>query len=222
MPIAFESSGTATTTVGSISFSYNNTGDLLLLGFMISDNGNPGTVQYGGVNMTKLGSIAARDAATGVWMYGQLAPTLGANNVVINTADNNTVLRAIAAGYSGVVQTGLPDAVGSTRNTGTVSSLAGTVTTVLDNCFVSTFCYGNTNGSMTAAAGATQRVTVGTGPMVMFMDSGTAITPPGLKVETVTMVTESTVESGLVIVSFAPFIANSISGYKSLLGVGQG
>ena len=151
--------------------------------------------------MSLLGSVAARADNTGVWMYGLLNPTTGANNVLVSVT-GAPIIRTIVASYTDVLQSGLPDAVGSLSNQGTITSLSGTLTPVLDNCFVAQFNYGNTDVSIAAAAGATSRNTADIN--CIFMDSGTAVTPVAAKVETANYTNNSTIEAGLVMASFAP------------------
>ena len=67
------------------------------------------TVTYAGVSMARIGSLGSHSPSfADAW--GLLAPATGANNIAITTTGGGA-RAAFAASYSGVSQTGFPDAV---------------------------------------------------------------------------------------------------------------
>lgn len=205
MPIAFDVSAGSAITGTSVSISHtmsSSPNGLMLVGFMMYNSSTPGTVQYAGVNMDLLGSVSARGTVTGVWMYGLLNPPTGANNILVNTGGAGG-MRVISASYTGVRQSGLPDAVGSNSGTAGGNDLSGTVTTIADNAWVAEVNYMNATGTVTVAGADVARGTLEN--VHIFMDSGSAVTPPAAKVITGTVSGGTwNTEAGLVIASFAP------------------
>lgn len=114
------------------------------------------------------------------YIYYLLNPATGTNNVVI-TATTSHILIAVAAYYSGVKQSGQPDA--TTTNgvyVGGFSTLTTSITTVSNNAWA-ILLEQHDMGSLTtlAGAGASLRVTDPTYNQPTILDSGGPITPAG-------------------------------------------
>lgn len=130
------------TGASSLSFGHtisSNTNGLLLVGFL--ENKSTTTdlctgVTYNGVSMTKLKGNAATGGFGYYSIYGLLTPDTGNHNIVISfSATPEYGIRACSSAYTGVAQTGLPDATGFVgANTGTSRTLS--ITTVADNSWV--------------------------------------------------------------------------------------
>ena len=180
-------SHTATTTENGIIFvgAYGGTGVDFVTG-----------ITYGGEAMTE---IAKRNPAhTGTnhvsYLYYLLSPSTGANDVVIS-ASQSVFISGGAATYTGVRQSGVPDATVS--NGGTGSSLTTITTTTVDNAWV--VMLATTQGAQTAGTGSTARTN--TSISWDIFDSGGAITPAGGY-----SMTTNGVEGGIghITASFAP------------------
>jgi hypothetical protein len=206
MAIAYDATAQGTALPGtSITFAHTCTGDdgLLLVGVQCQDDTVTG-VTYNGTAMTQLKKVASAAAET--YMYGLLAPTTGAHNVVVSISASK-YCRAISASYTGVLQTGLPDATSSVVGTDTVTSQALSTTTVLDQCWVAVMTYSaTTSTATTAGTGGYLRNNIGA--LHMFMDSNSAVTPAGAYSETANF-NANAGERAMVGVSFAPVPATS-------------
>ncbi len=170
--------------------------------------GNIGTdvitgATYGGVAMSLVNKI---QCPTDRWVYlfSLINPLTGANNVVVS-ASGSIAIAGQSASYTGVKQTGQPDA----NNTGTAvkpaTSITVSVTTGANNDWT---VFGGKNdvlGAMTAGTGSTVRQAAnGLG----LFDSNGAITPAGSYSMTVN--TGATpADFGMVIASFAPDVGTT-------------
>lgn len=136
------------------------------------------TVSYNGVNSTQIQKKADPGSVTDfLYQYYLLiaAPDGASHNIVYSRVSSGFIV-AQAESFSGVSQSGQPDATGSASGTAT-SSITTTVTTVSDNDWIS-LCGGYDNGSVAASTNSTQRgTTLTTFPIAIF-DNNSAITPP--------------------------------------------
>lgn len=87
-------------------------------------------VTYGGVAMTLMGKVTN---GRWVYIYGLLNPASGANDVVVTCSSAADFLGATAMSYTGVLQSGLPDAVNTF--TGNSTTITTSLTSVADNCW---------------------------------------------------------------------------------------
>ncbi len=110
MAIALDSSPAAVTGAGNLSWTHTCTGSELAL-FVLGETGTtataPSSITYNGVNLTRL---AHRDgvALGSVELWGLLNPTTGSNTVTVTKGTSSS--RFQSASYTGVKQSGLPDA----------------------------------------------------------------------------------------------------------------
>jgi len=160
-------------------FDYVATGNDLLLVACVGD----ATVDditgatYHGVAMTQ----DKKQVTTGtdnrmLHLFRLLGSAAGSQNIVISAASTHYIV-AVAACYSGVAQTGAPDATAS--NTGSGGTITTTLTsTVADNCWAFVGANGwNGGAGYTAGTNATRRMfDAATGSVALF-DSNAAITP---------------------------------------------
>ncbi len=175
MAIAFDSASGANITGTSLTFSHTCSGSdrALLVHYVTDASGDAVTgITYAGVPMTFIGRV---QSPSGRWtgLYYLAAPATGANNIVVtNSASSYT--EANAASYTGVKQTGNPEA--SATNTGAgATSVTGSVTTLSDNAWL--VMGGNASaGSHAAGTGTTRRNITLVGAI---FDSNGAKTPTG-------------------------------------------
>jgi hypothetical protein len=202
MAIAFDAASVGTSTTSTTqTWSHTCTGDnrILFVAGGIPTNDTITGVTYAGVAMTKISGLQ-----NGRWNYlwYLIAPATGANNIVVTTSASD-ILRSVAASYTGVKQSGVPDATAEGNySTGANADATQSVTTVADNCWIVAMGSGVQIG---AGASTTQRAEVaedGTG----IFDTNLALTPAGshdIKVKNTDSVTRTL---SIIAASFAPFV----------------
>lgn len=157
---------------------------------------------YNGVSMTliaKHGHGGGNSRYT--YLYGLLAPATGANNIVVS-ASSSTYIFICAADYTGVKQTGLPDAY----QTGTGSTnLSLSVSTTDDNCWGIMISQGYP-GPPTAVSGCTRRIYETSFSALALFDTNGPKTPAG----TLTCETTGHGDQHGILASFAPATASPI------------
>ncbi len=206
--------GTGTT------FTWNHTctGSNLILwaGVLIEDATITATATYNGVAMNATSnSPQVVNVTQRVYLFFLLNPSTGSNNIVVTTSSSIGGIRARSTSYTGVKQSGQPDALG--QNSGVlVTSLATTVTSIADNCWVMGIIRDDT-AATTAGASTTLRNDNGNAVFAIY-DTNAAVTPAGLTTLNVNCGTPG----GMVMVaaSFSPFGAVVSVPFLPLLGVG--
>jgi hypothetical protein len=109
-------------------------------------------VTYNAVSLTQTGGSTTL-GSDGVKYWQQVNPTTGSNNFVISLSSSRR-LEFNVVSFTGVKQTGQPDAQAQTSGTSTTAT--NSVTTVADNSVVACFTHGNgTSGSVTGGTNAT-------------------------------------------------------------------
>lgn len=188
--------------------------NLLLLVHVLTNNTNEAIitgVTYNGVSMTKIKTQVSETTLRYGYIYGLLAPSTGANNVVVS-ASSSSVIGAQCVSYTGVKQSGLPDASNSNNTAG--DSWTESITTIADNCWH--FLARRSDAQMTITGGGSKLLEqFGSGLQATF-DSNSAITPAGN--HSITGTTTQSTQEYSINISFAPAVAAS---HKLLtLGVG--
>lgn len=206
MAIAFSSKtqqkvagGNATNT-----FSHTISGSDTIL-FVAVSNENAGSmtgVTYNGVAMTEIGTGQGT-----LHLYYLINPTTGANNVVATRSGTSNDFHAWALSYTGVKQTGQPDADSK------ATTLTGTVTTVADNCWGIMVARAD-NAGLAPSTNSTERTTPDGYDAWGVFDTNGVITPAG------SFSMSATGGGGLsnVMASFAPAVG-STSLIKTAVGV---
>lgn len=185
---------------------------------------------YGGNAMTLLAQNNIQAGNQRVYFFYYMAGTgNNTSTAVTHSTDGTTsqfgLYRLIVASYSGVSQTGFPDAQsnGTTSGNGNVT---GTLTTSADNSWAAMIVLSDDDNSATAGSGTTIRVSSsgGTNPnRLSISDGNSAKTPAGSYSLIVTPSTLTSVTAWLM-ASFAP--AGAAGGATrdaralTLLGVG--
>ena len=166
----------ATGTSLTIAHTTSGVNRLLLVGVQ---NGNEVTanltgITYNGVAMTEQDTEMHKTGNYFTHLFYLIAPDTGTNNIVISFAASTPGAWANNASYTGVAQTGFPDAASTTAKVAT--SVNHSVTTIADNAW--TAMYGTTDGvNITTATDGTLRGTGRGGGAIG--DSNAPITPPG-------------------------------------------
>lgn len=214
MPIAFDAAnGAAQASVSSLTFSLTVSGTerIILCGAVIDSGDNITGITYAGDSLTQIAKVQFPNKNAFCYLYYLIAPATGTNNVVISSS-TTTVIWGQAASYTGVKQSGQPDA--NATNTTTTTSITGTVTTVADNCWAIMFGQCD-NDSLTAQSGTTIRSSSGSNTAIS--DGNAAVTPPGA---TTLGYNCASGNNAVVIASIAPPAVVGGAGLMPLLGVG--
>lgn len=150
---------------------------LLLVGVGINNGTDIVTgVTYGGSAMT-IGTTVAFGGGSSdrAYIYFITPPLSGANDIVVTTSAA-TIKRITGASYVNTKTTGQPDAGAAVGQTdGANTSVAGTVTSVADNCWFAAFGVNNI-AEFVAGANTTIR---GTASSFNICDSAASKSPPG-------------------------------------------
>lgn len=178
MAIAFDTSSylNFATTSGTLAFTCTGSDRLLLVTTANEGGANDVTgVTYNGVALTEIGT-AVQKGSTGRYLrlWGLLNPASGANNVVVSRTTGAADMWCLVASYTGVKQSGLPDA--NTTQQFTATTVTTSLTTIADNCWTILIGYGDR--AQTASTGSTFRQNNTSGAYQLY-DSNAAITPAG-------------------------------------------
>lgn len=177
MAIAFDASAGSNTGVPATSLTYahtcTGTDRILFIGAMVALSTDSITgVTYNGVSATLITSRAS-PPTSGYYakLYYLVAPSTGANNVVISSSSSGYVFGK-SVSYTGASQTGQPDA--STTGTTTSTSYTTSLTSIADNCWAVLYDAGDRQP--VASTGSTSRTT---GSNDGIFDNNSAKTPAG-------------------------------------------
>ena len=169
-------------------------------------------VTWAGVSLTQLAKSQLYSNRYH-YIYGLVGAATGANDVVISLSSADQCIRPIVASYTGVSQTGLPDAV-LIQGAGTVTwSISRT--TIADNCWMAVRA--RANNAVATTAGGTTRVTTAAGDISLWADSNAAITPAGSY--TISGTCTDSGENAQWAVTFAPAAAAAAANHWLLMGV---
>jgi hypothetical protein len=210
LPDATSAGAGSSTTTLTIAHTCTGSDRLLVVG-AIDDGGasNIATAAFNGVAMTLVASTQ-QSGSEYVYLFYLKNPASGTHNIVITTSVASNPA-ASNASYTGALQTGGTDAT-ATVTAGTRSSTTGTVTTVLNNCWL--IMVGRAGTNMSAGASTTRREsTYAAGPGIF--DSNGAITPAG---SASLIFTNSSATTSAIIASFAPVVTTTRN-RLALLGV---
>lgn len=176
MPIAFDvASGSRTNGTTSQSHSHTCSGSDrgLVVGVVGDSSDNITGATYAGVAMTLIAK-ALIGSARWCYLYYLGNPASGANNIVV-TAGSSSHVEIDAASYTGVSQTGQPEAFQTTAGSAVVTTMNESVTTVTDNAWAAGIALGMA-GTITAGSNTVVRRNQLLGASI---DSGAAVSPAG-------------------------------------------
>lgn len=183
------------------------------------------TIKYHSVSETRLNiKTLGGTGSQRIYFYYLIAPDTGNNNidVTLSSGASFNIAYMVSASYSGVSQTGYPDAQ-SSGTALTNANIVGTVTTVADNAWPVMLTGSDDDNSATAGAGTTIRIASSgaTNPSRLALsDSNGPKTPAGSTSLTVTP-SISTASDAYIIASMAPFAAAGPANVKTKDGVTQ-
>jgi len=153
---------------------------------------------YAGVAMTLIDK-RQRTAGRFEYMFYLAAPATGANNVAL-TAGGAIQMRSVAASYTGVAQTGQPEATNwGIADSVTAQALA--VTTLTDNAWVIGLF--ESGQLISAGSGTTLRQAAATAVLAL-VDSGGPVTPAGSKTLNVNLSTTTNSVGIVAVIAPAP------------------
>lgn len=187
--------------VGASPYTWSHTtsgSNRLLVVLTLTRNGTtPPTVTYNSVSMTQVGTIQlASGDDTYTSFFALTNPTSGSNTISVSFG--GTYLRVAAASYTGVAQSGQPEAQGQSISTATQA-----VTTLTDNAWLI-----GITADTAASTNTTNRVTSGGNTGYFIIDSNAPQTPAGSHSLNVT----SSTAASLNVASFAPYVASVTDG----------
>lgn len=155
--------------------------NLVLLVFLIDQSATATGITYNGVAMTSLIS-GTSSGGSPYSCWGLVNPATGAHTVSVAYTGTTTV-RGFSASYSGVKQTGLPDASTAAGASSSASPFSHSITTVADSSWIVAACdeEAGVASSMTAGTNMTSRQTnVSVGNFALMIgDTNGPITPAG-------------------------------------------
>lgn len=199
MAIAFDAASESfTNSATSLTWSHTCTGSdrILWVSVMASSARNITGVTYNGVALTSL----TRSAGTQpMQLWYLIAPATGANNIVVSIDGAASFIYTSAGSYTGVEQSGQPDA--QATNSTTASSVTTTLTTIADNCWTILGARGATSGNTDASTNSTERA-AGAAGTVQLYDSNGAVTPAGSFGMTITTAGSEAITTAMA--SFSP------------------
>lgn len=182
--IAFDASSEGGEVIGtSNTFSHTCTGtNLALFVGVLHSAVNPIAdtitgVTYNGVACTKHDTQENHAGNYALDLWYLFGPATGAHNIVV-TPLASTSVRPVAVSFSGVSQTGFPDAYAYSLTTGNASKTE-TLTTVAASCWMVWFGLDEFNTTETAGAGTTLRQKNGNYGGVFFADSNGSVGAAG-------------------------------------------
>lgn len=181
-------------------------------------------VTYNSVAMTRLTQqIFSSDSNQRLYLYYLIAPATGTNQIAVTLSAGSlfTIMYSMSDSYTGVSQTGYPDATNSNTASG-AGDIVGTVTTIANNAWTVMLSGSDDDNSNTAGSGTTIRVS-STGTNAArdtFADSNGPKTPAGSISLTVTP-SAGTGGTAYIIASMAPAGGGAVVSHNfPLLGVG--
>lgn len=173
------------------------------------------TVTYNAVGMTQLGKRENSGASgnTGwFYIYGLLAPSTGSNNLIISTTGGQGGrIHGVSSGFSGVRQTGLPEAI-VTNHSASTTALTTSIATQSNNPgdFVYLFAGSTVSSAWVLGAGTTAIGTTSAGSDNQFQYSGNPVSPPGTV--SMTVGPDVAAETSAIMIAIAAFGSSIASG----------
>lgn len=160
MAIAYDASSEGTATDTSLTVSHTCSGSNRYLLSFIRTNGTTDKVSgvtYAGQAMTRINTLSDGDDRR-IYLYYKIAPASGANNIVASFTESVSA-GAQSYSYTGVKQTGQPDASNTQLRTSTNSASIG-LTVVASGCWIATGSVNN-EASPNSATNFTERLDTG-------------------------------------------------------------
>lgn len=128
--------GNVSSTNSAISWSHNNDGDFLVVGYAAHNDGPGGPATYNGVSMTEEADMSVGAANPRCKVWSLVSPASGVNTIAGITSGNEAKSSGVAVSYSGVdptTPTRTPTVVDAAA---AATSFSDSVTTVADDWVV--------------------------------------------------------------------------------------
>ncbi len=201
MAIAVDSTAGNTGTTSPNIWSHICTGSNLILFVAVRAEGVSATVSvtYNGVSMTQAGSKSSSGSEVNFLFY-LLNPATGTHNVSVTFSGSYG--NGASASYTGVKQSGFPDASANSGGGIVTPPLNVSVTTVADNCWVIASGQDNT-GSGVVGAGTSTTARKFQNNSLIILDTNGVVSPAGSRTLQLTD-TAGSAGLSLVAVSFEP------------------
>lgn len=216
MAIAFDNATDGgNTSTSPLTFSHTTTGSntigfVAIIGDLIGGADDISAVTWGGSACTLIAKVtAAIPPALGntriMYLYAKTAPATGSQTISISSSANH-FLCALTATYTGVNQTGQPEASTTHQSaTESASTLTTSLTTLTDNSWTVLAVQSYDGVAAPAAStGATRRKFDAAFGFVAIMDSNAVITPAGSYSMTSTQGSGSLLGIGHIMAAMAP------------------
>lgn len=201
--IAIDNTSSGNHSGSSITFNHTCAGSnrLLIVAVTTDNTRSVSGITYNGTALTNIDVQTNVGATRRVEMWGLIAPATGTNSIVVTLSGvPGSFASATSASYTGVKQTGLPDAKAKSNANGT-STFSQALTTVANSCWL-VEASSAAGVTATASAGTTERVTVNSKES-MILDSNGAKTL-GTASYTQTFTTNTNTDTAMIIASIAP------------------
>lgn len=219
--ISFDNSSSSSgNAISSLTWSHtvnSNANGILIVGVDIEGGATITGITYNSVALTPdatLGNFLARGSRNGGLWY-LMTPSTGANNVVVTlSGSSGNGLHGAAVSYTGVKQTGFPDAEGN-ANANPVTTNTQSITTTVDNAWLVGFFL--SGATQSASTNTTIRTQTSVNDLFASMDTNAAQTPAGSHSLNTTM---SSSYNATWAVSIAPSLAVATGSTMELMGVG--
>lgn len=211
--IAYDATSRGSYTSSALSWTHTTgSGSDRYLVVMLDDESGDGitAVTYNGVSMTLLIKQTLTTTPITMYFWGLAAPATGANTIAVTNTGGHSV-GGISSSYTGVKQTGQPDATASSNATGVASPKTTTVTTVAANSWG--VLLSRQDRGATASTNSTWRAEINGGTDgspngESFYDSNGPFVSPGSNSMSLTFSGSALMETLLVSLSPAPSTAS--------------
>ncbi len=188
-------------TTRQVPFDVSGSNTLLIVGWAHDGGSSVTSVTYDGISMTSLADQTVAGTGFRTGMFYLLSPTAGTHDLALIRNTSGATMVYTVALYTGVKQSGQPDAVTSGTVGGT-STPSASITTVADNCWIigSTFS-SRVNSFSTVSAGTNTYLREQSPDQNNLFDSNAAV-PAGSNFVSWTLTASE--NTGWVFASFAP------------------
>jgi len=174
-------------------------------------------VTYNSVAMTQIATInETTNQNRSSWLYYLIAPATGAHDVVVSFSATPTDFANVGvASYTGVMQSGQPDAFGTaTSGASTVTSSSKSITTIADRCWLVGIACNSAGTTNTADAGTVFRLSLyqrtSVGYEGYFLDSNGQVGTAGSHALGYSW-SGGASRQQIIVASLAPFIASDVN-----------
>jgi hypothetical protein len=195
-----QTSCTGTFSSCTLSFTVTGSNTLLIVG-AVANSGTPNIsgATYNGVAMT-----AGTKAQTFAYPFYLVGASTGTNNIIVSCSGNcSGAMRIVASSYTGVAQSGQPDAATQCTDASNAMSFTCALTTMANNSWIIVYASNDNGGTTSSGSGVftLREANVGDSSWALF-DTNAAVTPAGSK--TVTVNSSTSVHIGISMISFSP------------------